>query len=241
MIAFVPVATHALYVPFDSAFVYLGYLPDFYFMPEPGEDSIKNCNSFSIGRLCFPFHRSFGVGVRKPRFVGDSHYRTVKYMGKDYFLTEVKCLNMKNSVYCGFSSRLPVRHSEMEKVMVLEKLCKQKDHQSLEDLLLNKFSFSDFFTALAAGCWGRYLCITYKDQEAILSFISNSPNSQEMDFSMMPVGSFYGSSIEPRFTDSCKDSLWSGRLKLSSYVYLGNIYRSLILLTDLKVGGDSVD
>jgi len=226
MIAFFPIATHALYVPFDSAFVYLGYLPDFYIIPEPDGESKENGNFFSIGRLCFPFHRSFGIGVRKPRFVSDSYRSSMNYMGKDYFFTEVRCLNIKSYVRYSFSSRLPIDQSELEKVMILEKLCEQLDNYNSKDSPSNDSLFSNFIIAGTNRSWGQYMCITLKDQEVILGSISSSSCGQKMDFSMMPVDSFYKSSIESSFMDSKKDFVWLARLNLSFYLSLGNIYRS---------------
>ena len=226
MIAFIPVATHALYVPFDSAFVYLGYLPDFYIIPETDDESEEEGNLFSIGRLCFPLHKSFGVGVRKPRFVSDSYYSSMNYMGKDYFLTEVRCLNMKSYFYCGFSSRLPIIQSEIEKVIVLEKLCEQSNNYNTKDSPSNDFLFSNFIIASTNRIWGQYMCITLKDQELILDCILNPSHGRRIGFSMMPVDSFYRSSVESTFSDSQKDLLWSKRLNLSSYASLRSVYRS---------------
>jgi len=226
MIAFFPIATSALYVPFDSAFVHLGYLPDFYIVPEPDDRSTENNNSFSIGRLCFHFHRSFGIGVRKPRFIGNPYSRYMKYMGTDYHLNEVKCLNIKHPIFCGFSSRLPISQSEIEKVMILGKLCEQVDNYNSKDSSLKDFSFSDFLIADTNKSWGEYVCFAPKDQEAILSYISNPSDCQKIGFDMVPVASFYKSSIKPNFTDSHKESLWSARLSLSSYASLSKIYRS---------------
>ena len=226
MIAFIPVATHALYVPFDSAFVYLGYLPDLYIIPELDDESGENGNFFSIGRLCFPFHRAFGVGVRKPRFVSDSYYSSVRHVGRDYFLTEVRCLNVKPHFYCSFSSRLPITQGEIEKVITFGKLCEQADNYNSKDSLSNDSLFSSFIFTGTNRSWGQYMCITLKDQEVILGCISNPSHLRNTSFSMMPVDSFYKSSIESSFTDSKRESLWSQRLNLSSYVSLRSVYRS---------------
>jgi hypothetical protein len=226
MIAFIPIATHALHVPFDSAFVYLGYLPDFYNIPEPDDESEENGNFFSIGRLYFPFHRSFGVGVRKPRFVSDSYCSSIKYMGKDCLLTEVMCLNIKPHLYCSFSSRLPIIQSEIEKVIILGKIFEQSDNYNSKDSSSNDFLFSSFIIAGTNRSWGHYMCITLKDQELILDCILNPSHGRRIGFSMMPVDSFYRSSVESSFSDSQKDFLWSKRLNLSSYASLRSVYRS---------------
>jgi len=226
MIAFIPIATHALYVPFDSAFVYLGYLPDFYIIPESDDVSGKDAKFFSVGRLCFPFHRAFGIGVKKPRFVSDSYCSSMKHVGKDYLLTEVRCLNMKRYFYGSFSSRFPITQSEIEKVIVLEKLCEQSNNYDTKDSAPNDFLFSNFIIASTNRSWGQYMCITLKDQELIFDCISNPSHDREMGFSMMPVEGFYRSSIESSFSDSQKDLFWSARLNLSSYASLRSIYRS---------------
>ena len=226
MIAFFPIATSALYVPFDSAFIYLGYLPDFYIIPELDDETGENNNLFSIGRLCLPFHRPFGIGVRKPRFIGDPYSRYMKYMGTDYHLNEVKCLNIKHPIFCWFSSRLPINQSEIEKVVVLGKLCEQVDNYNSKDSSSKDFSFSDFLIADANRSWGEYVCFAPEDQEAILSYISNPSDCQKMSFDMVPVTSFYKFSMKPNFTDSHKESFWSARLSFSSYVSLSKIYRS---------------
>jgi len=224
MIAFVPEAMFALYVPFDSAFIYLGYLPDFYIMPDPNVgESGENNNLFSIGRLFHPFHRSFGVGVRKPRFINDPYLRYMKYMGSDYHLSEVRCLNIKHPVFCWFSSQLPISQSEIEKVMVLGKLCQQVDNYNSKDSSSKDFSFSDFLVADRIRSWGEYMCLNPTDQKSILSCISNC---QKMSFSMMPVTIFYKSSLESSFTDLQKEFFWSERLSFSFYISLGKIYRS---------------
>jgi hypothetical protein len=226
MIAFIPIATHALYVPFDSAFVYLGYLPDFYIIPETNDESGEDANFFSIGRLCFPFHRAFGVGVRRPRFVSDSYCSSVKHVGKDYFLTEVRCLNMKSHIYCSFSSRLPISQSDIEKVIILGKLCERVDNHDSKESSSSDFLFSNFLFADTNRSWGQYMCMTIKDQEAILGCISNPSYWRKTSFSMMPVDSFYKSSMQSSFSDSQKEFLWSKRLDLSSYVSLRNVYSS---------------
>jgi hypothetical protein len=226
MIAFIPIATHALYVPFDSAFVYFGYLPDFYIIPETNNESGKDAKFFSIGRLCFPLHRAFGVGVRKPRFVSDSYCSSMKHVGKDYLLTEVRCLNMKPHFYCGFSSRLPITQSEIEKVITFGKICEKADNYNSKDSPSNDSSFGSFIITVTNRSWGQYMCITLKDQELILGYISNPSYWRKTSFSMMPVDSFYKSSMESSFSDSERDFLWSQRLNLSSYVSLGSVYRS---------------
>jgi hypothetical protein len=147
-------------------------------------------------------------------------------MGNDYLLSEVKCLNIRHYVRCWFSSQLPINQSEIEKVLMLERVCKEIDNDNLKDSLKEVFLFTDFLIAGTNRNWGRYLCFTPKDQEAVLSCVSNPSGCQELSVSMMPVASFYRSSIEPDFTDLEKESFWLTRLSLSSYVSLGNIYRN---------------
>jgi len=225
MIAFVPVATHALYVPFDSAFVYLGYLPDFYIIPETDDGSSNKRSFFSLGRLFLPLHRSFGVGARKPRFIKDSYSSYMDYMGTRYPLNAVHCLNISHSVRCLFSSRLPINQSEMEKIVILEKLCEQVDNFSSKDSSLDDPSFGDFLIGGANKSWGKYMCLTPRDQKDILKYISGHCHFEITSFSMMPIASFYKSSIEPNSADLQKESFWLARLSLRSYVSLGNTYR----------------
>ena len=226
MIAFIPVSTFALYVPFDSTFVYLGYLPDLYIITEPDDESSNKVNLFSIGRLCTPFHRSFGIGVRKPRFIGDPHDFYMKYMNTEYLLKSVNCLNIRNRVYCWFSSRVPVNQSEMEKVLLLERFSERTHGYDSEESSLVDFLFSDFLISGTIRSWGKYMCLCPKDQEAILSFISDSSDYLKTSFSMMPVDLFYKSSIEQSLSDLKKESFWSSRFSLKSYIDLGNVYRS---------------
>jgi hypothetical protein len=226
MIAFIPKSAWSLYVSFDSVFVYLGCLPDLYIVPEPDDESTENSNYFSIGRLCVFSHRAFGVGIRKPRFVSDQHYRYVKHNGTDYLLSEVSCLNIGRSVRCWFPSRLPIIQSELEKVIILEKVREEADNFNSKDSPSDDLSFSDFLISGTNRSWGKYMCMTPKDQEAILSCISDPSNYRKVDFHMMPVDSFYKSSIESNFADSQKESLWSARLNLSSYASLRIAYRS---------------
>jgi hypothetical protein len=226
MISFIPKSAWSLYVPFDSVFVYLGCLPDLYIIPEPDDESTENSNYFSIGRLCVFSHRAFGVGIRKPRFISDQYSLYVKHNGTDYLLSEVSCLNIGRSVRCWFHSRLPTIQSEIEKVIILEKVREEADNFNAEDSPSDNLSFSDLLVSGTNRSWGRYMCLTPKDQEAILSCISNPSNSRKVDFHMIPVDSFYKSSIESSFTDSQKESLWLARLSLSSYASLSNVYRS---------------
>ena len=228
MVAFIPEATYSLYVPFDTAFVYLGYLPDFYFyfLPEIDDKSSDNANFFSIGRLYFPFHRPFGVGVRKPRLIDNSGSFYKTHMGREYLLREVKCLNLKHYVCCCFSSQFPISQSEIEKVLILERLCDQVDNYYSKDSLQEDFSFGNFLIGSTFKSWGKYMCLTYEDQKSILGYILNSSRHQRTGFSMVSIEDFYKSSVEPSFSDLQRDSLWSARLSLDAYFSLGKIYRS---------------
>jgi hypothetical protein len=215
MISFFPVATFGLYVPFDSAFVYLGYLSDFYPFPEQAP---KGDGSFSVGRLALPLHRSFGVGVRKPRFITKPSVYRLKHLGKIYFLDQVSCLNIKYRVNCCFSSLLPGSQSELEKVITLWRYYDYPSSDCLGsgsygDLLPKDFWFGDFLIGGAFRSWGKYVCWSAEDY-------------RRKRFDMVPVSRFYRSIVDSDADDLKGDSRWSARLGSSFYVDLGRIYRT---------------
>ncbi len=228
MIVFVPETTWALYVPFDSAFVYFGYLSDFYVVSDPGDESVKKRHSFSIGRLCIPLRGSFGVGVRKPRFIGESSSCYFQYMGNQYFLKFVNCLNMKNVVKCWCSFRLPFCQTETEKIVLLWRFYEQEgyDRSAPSSGGFRSCSFSDFPVFGMNRSWGRYMCFSIRDQERLLSCVSRSCCCVLKGFDMVPVADFYRSTLEPDFVDSQRQSRFSFRLSLDSYIALCGIYRS---------------
>jgi hypothetical protein len=145
-------------------------------------------------------------------------------MGNDYVMRVVDCLNSKWSVKCLLRSGLPITQSEVEKVLAWGKFYERTDPNCFP---LRGFLIGDFVIAGAAKAWGAYMCFTYKDQEAILSLISDSSSSRKGNFGMVPVANFYKSSVETGFVDSVKDSWWSARLRLSSYYELSKLFRSL--------------